>query len=177
MRAYKVELLIIDHDELGEDVIRDTLENTRYPNHCMSPHVRAVKSADIGEWHDDHPLNKIGVTKDAVDAYFGEPKPAPVEKCLVCGSSAMNYGCPLTCATCGAEVPMSGIKTRSLGEALPDEIARVREILGQYRSIGVAGRLGAALIERDLDQAVRALAEGDVVAMARAYAKLKGIVE
>ena len=57
MKVYKVELLIIDHDELGEDEIENMLENTNYPNHCINPSVMKIDSCDIGEWTDDHPLN------------------------------------------------------------------------------------------------------------------------
>lgn len=58
MKAYKVELLIVDMDEIGPDAIKDYLENTKYPNYCMDPHVKNIIEKDIGEWHDDHPLNK-----------------------------------------------------------------------------------------------------------------------
>jgi hypothetical protein len=58
MRAYRVELLIIDFDGLGEKGIAEVIENTKYPNRCISPSVMSMASADIGEWHDDHPLNK-----------------------------------------------------------------------------------------------------------------------
>lgn len=58
MKAYKVELLIIDHDGLGEDEIKEVIENTKYPNYCINPEVKKITSADIGEWDDDHPLNK-----------------------------------------------------------------------------------------------------------------------
>ena len=57
MKAYKIEILIIDHDELGADEISKALEMARYPNHCISPDVKKVTAADIGEWSDDHPLN------------------------------------------------------------------------------------------------------------------------
>lgn len=56
VKAYRVTLLIVDHDGVG-DGIKDQIENVRYPNHCLSPKVMAVESAEIGEWHGDHPLN------------------------------------------------------------------------------------------------------------------------
>lgn len=58
MKAYKVELLIVDYDGIGEQGIFDAIEETRYPNRCIAPSVMSIKSADIGEWHDDHLLNK-----------------------------------------------------------------------------------------------------------------------
>lgn len=65
--------------------------------------------------------------------------------------------------------------TRSLGDALPDEIARVTEVLGYYMEIGPAGMFGAAIIRRALDKATRALASGDIIEMLAAYRELKEI--
>lgn len=56
-------------------------------------------------------------------------------------------------------------ETKTLGDALPDEIARVTEILSHYQAIGPAGMFGAMMIKASLQRATRALAEGDVVAM------------
>jgi len=57
MKAYKVELLIIDFDQIGEEEIRYQIEDTKYSNHCISPQVKKIEERDIGEWYDDHPLN------------------------------------------------------------------------------------------------------------------------
>ena len=63
----------------------------------------------------------------------------------------------------------------SLGTALPAEMTRVRdEVLPAYLEIGPAGAFAATLIRADLDAAAKAMAEGDVVAMLRAYESLKG---
>jgi hypothetical protein len=66
MKAYKIEMLVVDFDEVGEQEIRDIIENTHYPNRCISPSVKKVESRDIGEWHDDHPLN----LKDQADLAY-----------------------------------------------------------------------------------------------------------
>lgn len=58
MKVYKIEVMVIDFDELGEDGIVAEMENVRYPNYCISPVVKSVQSRDIGDWDDDHPLNK-----------------------------------------------------------------------------------------------------------------------
>jgi acyl-CoA thioesterase len=63
----------------------------------------------------------------------------------------------------------------NLAEALPIEQARVRKVLGHYKAIGSAGMFGAAMIEQSLAAADKASAEGDVVAMVRAYADLQTI--
>jgi len=66
----------------------------------------------------------------------------------------------------------------TLGEALPREMKRVREVLlPQYISIGVPGLIGVAMMNAALDRATKALAEGDLVAMIRAYEDLKGFTE
>ena len=63
----------------------------------------------------------------------------------------------------------------TIGDALPKEMARVREILGHYREIGPAGVFGATFIELDLREADRAVMSGDVVAMIVALKKLQAI--
>ena len=63
----------------------------------------------------------------------------------------------------------------SLGDALPHEMARVRQILSHYKETGHAGIFAAAMIEQDLRTADQAVMSGDVVAMLRAMAALQGI--
>lgn len=63
----------------------------------------------------------------------------------------------------------------NLGEALPKEMARVRdEVLPAYLEIGAAGVFGAHFMRSALDRAAKALAEGDVVEMLSVYEELKG---
>ena len=62
----------------------------------------------------------------------------------------------------------------TLGTALPREMARVRDkVLPIYLTIPT-GTFAAAMMRHSLDQAAKALAEGDVIAMLRAYEDLKG---
>lgn len=61
----------------------------------------------------------------------------------------------------------------SIGEDFPKEQARVRELLGVYKSIGPAGAFGAAMIERTLQRAEQAAISGDIVAVLRSYKELK----
>ncbi len=64
---------------------------------------------------------------------------------------------------------------QSLGEALPAEMARVRdEIMPAYEAIGAPGAFAIRLMRLQLDIAAKALADGDVVAMLLAYESLKG---
>jgi hypothetical protein len=73
MKAYKVTLLINDHDEVGDE-IKDIIENQKYPNYCIAPHVMDIQSVDIGEWSDDHPLNGRSTMKEEFDKIFNQTK-------------------------------------------------------------------------------------------------------
>lgn len=64
MKAYRITLLVVDHAELGGEDIRSVLEDLNiYPNDCISPHVLKTEEADIGEWHDGHPMNYLDKMK------------------------------------------------------------------------------------------------------------------
>jgi hypothetical protein len=66
MKAYKVELLIIDMENVGESEIVELLESTKY----IYPQIKDVKSVDIGEWSDNHPLNKQDTCKEEYKKLF-----------------------------------------------------------------------------------------------------------
>lgn len=57
MEAFRVVLLVVDHDGLGMDAIKKEIENVRYPNRCINPSVMLIQGVDIGEWEDANPLN------------------------------------------------------------------------------------------------------------------------
>lgn len=62
----------------------------------------------------------------------------------------------------------------SVGEELPKEITRVRDVLiPAYLECGVGGMPAVMLMRADLDEASKAMIEGDVVSMVRVYQKLK----
>lgn len=75
MKAYKLEVLIIDHDGIGPDEIRTVLENQKYPNHCMYPEVQSIDWREIGDWHDDHPLNRTKTRDSEYRRLFAAPSP------------------------------------------------------------------------------------------------------
>ncbi len=58
MKAYKIEVLVIDTDEIGKESIVEYMETVKYPNYCMGVKVMDVTEKEIGEFDDDHPLNK-----------------------------------------------------------------------------------------------------------------------
>ena len=63
--------------------------------------------------------------------------------------------------------------TETLGEALPKEMARVRDqLLPLYDAIP-AGIVAATMMRADLDRAAQAMIEGDTVEMISVYQSLK----
>lgn len=65
--------------------------------------------------------------------------------------------------------------TSSLAEALPLEMARVRdEVMPAYVAIGSPGAFALALMRAELDLATKAIMEGDTVQMIRCFESLKG---
>src|SRR6478735_447377 len=72
----------------------------------------------------------------------------------------------------GKEIDMD-----TLGDALPKEMARVRdEVIPAYQhpALNGSGALAIMCMRNDLDAAARAMAEGDVIEMMRVYESLKG---
>jgi hypothetical protein len=68
MKVYKIELMVIDFDEVGEE-IKDIIENQKYPNYCIAPSVASMESREI-EWSDEHPINKGKTWKDEFKKLF-----------------------------------------------------------------------------------------------------------
>jgi hypothetical protein len=60
----------------------------------------------------------------------------------------------------------------NLVEAVRREITRNRELLDIYNSIPT-GRFGAMMIEMKIENAIKVLADGDVVEILQAYEDLK----
>ena len=75
MKAYKLEILIVDHDEVGQDKIIQFIENNTHPDYCLLPEVMRVDSADIGKWHKSHPLHFLNKNKKAEYQKLFGPKP------------------------------------------------------------------------------------------------------
>lgn len=62
----------------------------------------------------------------------------------------------------------------TLSDALPKEMARVRDVvMPAYQSIGPASSFALAFMRRDMDIAAKAMAEGDLPGMIAAYQALK----
>lgn len=71
-RVHRVELLIIDFDNLGASEITTVIECQKYPNRCISPEVKGITTKEI-EWTDDHPLNNRNTSDVAYKQLFEEP--------------------------------------------------------------------------------------------------------
>ena len=56
MKAHLLQVLVIDHEALGADEVERILEDTNYPNHCISPNVISSQVADIEKYYVS-PLN------------------------------------------------------------------------------------------------------------------------
>ncbi len=67
MKAYKIVVLFLDHDDIGPDEAAQLIENARLPNHIIPGTVMSVEMCDIGEWDDEHPLNTRGAKKAMFD--------------------------------------------------------------------------------------------------------------
>ena len=63
----------------------------------------------------------------------------------------------------------------TVGEAFPQEQARCREVLAQYKELGPAGVLGGMMIEATLREADAAMASGDIVRILQAYKAMQGV--
>ena len=74
MKVYKIVLTVVDFDDIGQESVRKEIECARYPNDCISPSVMSIESRDIGEWSDDHPLNKASTAENEMRRLFLEKK-------------------------------------------------------------------------------------------------------
>lgn len=64
---------------------------------------------------------------------------------------------------------------KTLGEALPGEMARVRDlVMPAYIELGAAGHFALSLMRAALDRAAHAMIAGDLPAMLAAHEELKG---
>lgn len=73
MKVFKITLMVIDFDEV-EDEIASIIENTKFPNRCISPEVTKIESRDV-EWTDEHPLNNYELRVAEFERLFTETPP------------------------------------------------------------------------------------------------------
>lgn len=66
MKAYKLEVLVLDFEETGDDEVKGLIENNKY----LIVDVITLKSKKIDDWDDDHPLNNTETQKEAFKKIF-----------------------------------------------------------------------------------------------------------
>jgi len=66
MKAYKIELLVLDFESVGQEDIVTLIEQIKY----IHASVMNIQEKDIGNWHDDHPLNKTNTQKEEYSRLF-----------------------------------------------------------------------------------------------------------
>lgn len=64
-KLYRATVYVVDYPEMGEEMIVE--EITR--SHHISINLGDLDTAEIGEWHDDHPLNEYGCD---YESYFSK---------------------------------------------------------------------------------------------------------
>lgn len=70
-KVYKLEVLIIDHDDVGLEEAISLIEDANYPNYCLSPHVMKSETKKI-KWRDSHPFNQSTTMQQTYEDLFGE---------------------------------------------------------------------------------------------------------
>lgn len=66
MKAYKYEVVVLDFEDVGIEEITGLLKSGRY----ITPIILSSKTADIGEWSDDHPINKKNTMQEYCNKVF-----------------------------------------------------------------------------------------------------------
>ncbi len=68
MKVHKLEVMVLDFEDVGVDDISVMIRNLKYVTAC----VMSSKSVDIGEWDDGHPLNKHATQEAEYKRLFGD---------------------------------------------------------------------------------------------------------
>lgn len=71
MKAYKVEVLVLDFEDYGQEQIELMLGDVR----GLSSSIQSIQKADIGQWADEHPLNHRSNAKVEYQRLFGAGQP------------------------------------------------------------------------------------------------------
>lgn len=72
MQVHRITLFVEDFDGLGAEEIKHVIESQHFPNRCIHPEVLLTETREIGEWCDDHPLNKKCTRAPEIARLFGE---------------------------------------------------------------------------------------------------------
>ncbi len=72
-KVHKIEILVVDIDDVGAEEIKSVIKDQKYPNYCISPRVMMIQTVET-EWSDDHPLNKWATMAQAYRDLFSDCK-------------------------------------------------------------------------------------------------------
>ncbi len=59
VRVFRLEVMVVDHDEIGEAGIREVFASTKFPNRCIRPHVVSAESREVVWETEDAQLGQI----------------------------------------------------------------------------------------------------------------------
>lgn len=68
-QVHKIVLMVVDHDRIGAERVKQVLEDTHYPNHCIAPTVMDIQSKEVS-WSDNHALNQTSLMHQAFARLF-----------------------------------------------------------------------------------------------------------
>lgn len=74
MNVHRVTVIVLDFERHGSDDIKRIMQNAHYTSDQTIICVESAETADIGEWSDDHPLNKRDTFAAEVARLFGGEK-------------------------------------------------------------------------------------------------------
>lgn len=66
MKMHRIVTYVFDFEEQPIEDVKAELQQMRH----VSLRVGDVQTVDIGEWDDDHELNKTATTNETFDGYF-----------------------------------------------------------------------------------------------------------
>jgi len=72
VRVYRLEVMVIDSDALGESGIKQELENVSFPNDCLRLRLVSAESREV-DWNDNHPLNMCTSWRGTFLKLFASP--------------------------------------------------------------------------------------------------------
>lgn len=68
MKAYVVKCVVVDLEDRGVDDFKEQFEQTDF-NMYPCVNIYETEKLEIGEWSDEHPLNKLNVSEEVLNTY------------------------------------------------------------------------------------------------------------
>jgi hypothetical protein len=117
MKAYFLQVLVIDHNHLGADEVERVLEDANYPNDCITPSVIKSQSVEIGDWNDNNPLNHSDTQVAEADRLFRQNlrpmEDVPNDEFVLLFGESGYSSTPLRCEVCKFYPDWGGWRTYS----------------------------------------------------------------